>query len=543
MIEDKIKNEIISRLEILFPGINISAKEIDVSRSDNPDFGDYSTNIAFKIAKQLKTNPEKIAISLAQDLAGWNRAIKAEAKSGFVNIFLEKELFHEILKQILDEKDHYGNSDLLKGQKIQIEFISANPTGPLTLANGRGGFGGDVLANVLAKNGAKIEREYLVNDGGNQVKILGDSILAVCGLAGKNDELYQGEYIEEWAKNHTEECQKNKTEPQKLGYLAAKDILESMIKPSIEKMKIEFDNWFSEKELKESSEIEQAIESLTKKGLTYERDNALWLKTTQFGDDKDRVIIKSDGSYTYLAPDIAYHWDKLYKRKFDKVINLWGADHHGYVGRMMAATEAMGFKDQLDVIIMQMVRLIQKGKEIRMSKRKGTYITMDDLLGMIGGVDSSDVARFFFLSRSFNTHMDFDLDAAKEKSEKNPVFYVKYAFARLSGILKNAQGLSLPEANLSKLIAPEEIELIDELSQLESVIRSIIMFGDYPVHFLTFYVQDIATKFHAFYDKCRVIDENNLELSVARLELVKATQIVLRIVMEDLIGIEAPERM
>jgi arginyl-tRNA synthetase len=318
-----------------------------------------------------------------------------------------------------------------------------------------------------------------------------------------------------------------------------------MIKPAVEKMDIKFDQWFSEKTLIDSGEVEEALNKFKENGLTKEEDGALWFKTTEFGDDKDRVLVKSDGEKTYFANDTAYHWDKFAKRKFDKVVNFWGADHQGYVSRLQAAVTAMGFGGKLDIVIMQLVRLIKDNKEFKMSKRKGTYVTMDDLLELIGGStkEASDVARFFFLMRSFSTHMDFDLDLASEHSEKNPVFYVKYAFARLSGILNNAKKLKLPEADLARLVEPEEIELIDQLSQLQSVVASILMFDEYPVHYLPFYAIETARKFHTFYDKCRVIDEDNLELTAARLKLVEAARIVLKIVMEDLIGIEAPERM
>jgi len=292
----------------------------------------------------------------------------------------------------------------------------------------------------------------------------------------------------------------------------------------------------------ENGEVKEAIEKLKK--YTYEKEGALWMRTTKFGDDKDRVLIKSDGENTYFANDVAYHFNKLYKRGFNKIIDIWGADHHGYIGRMKAAVEAMDCPNSLDIIIVQMVRLIKDGKEVRMSKRKGTYATIDELIDLIGtGREASDVARFFFLSRAFNTHMDFDLDLAKDQSEKNPVYYVKYAYARLSGILRNAKELKLPKADLSKLSNPKEIELIKTLKKLENLPEKIINSKDYPVHELTFYAREIANKFHAFYDKCRVIDEKNLELTSARIKLVEATKIVLSIVMKDLIGIDTPEKM
>jgi len=545
MITDKIIENILYSLQQVYC-ITLTSEEVEISKSDSVDHGDFATSIAFKLSKELKKNPKEIAEKLAENLEANGGFKKVVAVNGYINLFLDHEYFQGIVKNILDKKERFADLELLTGQKIQVEFISANPTGPLTLANGRGGFGGDVLANVLAKAGATVEREYYVNDGGNQVTMLGKSILVAAGLMKTDEEVYQGDYIQNWAVANKAKVSDLEDKPFELGQLAAKDILERLIKPSVKKMGIHFDNWFSEKEMIDRGEVDDAIEKLKKFGHTKEEDSALWMKTTDFGDDKDRVLVKSDGEKTYFANDIAYHFDKFYIRHFTKVINFWGADHHGYVGRMMAAvSQSVGDIGTLKIVIMQLVRLIKGGEEFKMSKRKGTYATMDDLLELIGGKgrDASDVARFFFLMRSFNTHMDFDLDLAAERSEKNPVFYVKYAYARLSGIIRNAEEVKLPKANLSILTDVHEIELIDQLSQLEQVIMSIVTFDDYPVHYLTYYAIETARKFHVFYDKCRVIDEDNLELTAARLELVQATKIVLGIVMRDLVGIEAPEKM
>ena len=545
MITDKIKDSILYSLQQLFQ-LHLKSDEVTVDQSADRIHGDYTSNVAFRLAKQLGKNPKEIAEELAKSLVANGGFAKVEALSGFVNFFLDHEYFQEIVSQIIKEKEHFADLELLKNKKIQVEFISANPTGPLTLANGRGGFGGDVLARVFTKVGAKVEREYYVNDGGNQVRLLGASILAAAGKQDKSDDYYKGEYIDEWAKANSSVVEEHIDDEFGLGSLAAQDLLEVNIKPAVAKLNIHFDNWFSEKKMIDRGEVDEGIENLKKYGHTYEKDGALWLKTTEKGDDKDRVLVKADGEKTYFANDIAYHFDKFYKRGFDQVVDFWGADHHGYVGRMMAAVDlGVGTVGTLKVAIMQMVRLIKDGQEFKMSKRKGTYVTMDDLLTLIGGSerDAADVARFFFLSRSFSTHMDFDLDLAKERSDKNPVFYVKYAYARLSGILKNASELRLPKADLSLLTSPQETELIEQMAQLPNVIASIVTFDEYPVHYLTFYAIDLAKKFHAFYDKCRVIDEDNLELTAARIELVRATQIVLGIVMRDLIGIDAPERM
>jgi len=544
MIEEKIQSEIEVAVQSAFPASKFKMIDIEVARPDGRDHGDFSTNISFRLAGELKKAPKEIAERLTTAFPE-NVFEKVEAVNGFLNFYLKKEHYYQILGEILEKKDKYADLDILKGQKIQVEFISANPTGPLTLANGRGGFGGDVLARVFDKSGATVEREYYVNDGGNQVTILGKSMINILTPIADTDELYKGPYIEEWANAHNDLVTKHADAPYELGLLAAAELLEAQIRPSVERMGIHFDNWFSEKEMIERGEVDEAISKLTKLGHTKEADEALWMKTTEFGDDKDRVLVKADSEKTYFANDVAYHYDKLYKRKFTKVVNFWGADHHGYVGRMMAAVSALGCPGAVKIVIFQLVKLIKDGKEYKMSKRRGTYVTMDDLLEIIGGTtkEASDVARFFFLMRSFNTHMDFDLDLATERSDKNPVFYVKYAYARLSSILRKANDLNLPEADLKLLVAPEEIELIDQMSQLSQVIASIVTFDEYPVHYLIYYSLELAKKFHSFYDKCRVIDEDNLELTASRLELVRATQIVLGIVMRDLIGIDAPETM
>ncbi|MEI7690523.1 MAG: arginine--tRNA ligase [bacterium] len=547
MLKDELQKLIFNSVKNAYPKTKILLADIELENAKNTEFGDLASNIGFKLAKEQKLLPQEVASKLAELIrTNWpkhlSQIIYSSHQLGYINFSYNYSFY---VKQILEEGQCFGNLELLQNKKIQIEFISANPTGPLTLANGRGGFGGDVLANLYKKAGAQAEREYLVNDGGNQVKILGDSVLIAAGLMSEKEDSYRGEYIEAWVKENSETIKEFQGDSKQLGQKVAKDILDSQIKKSIEKMNINFDNWFSEQSLIESGEVNKALSDFEKKGRSYKKDGALWFKTTDFGDDKDRVLVKADGENTYFANDAAYHWDKFAVRGFDKVVNFWGADHHGYIGRMQAATEAMGFKDQLEIVIMQLVRLIQNGKEVRMSKRKGTYITMDELLDLIGGTEqeASDVARFFFLSRSFNTHMDFDLDLAREHSEKNPVFYVKYAYARLSGILKNAEKMNLPQANLELLQHEKEVDLIRELIKLPELIGAIIEDKNYPVHLLTFYAQNLASKFHSFYDQCRVIDEKDFELTAARLKLVEATKIVLGITMKDLIGIDTPEKM
>lgn len=546
MITDKIRENIVYALSQLY-GITLKSDQIEIARPDKSEHGDYSTNVAFRLAKELGKSPIEIAAALSDQLTKDGGFARVEALGAYVNLFLDHKYYQDLVSRIIVEKENFANFDLLSGQKIQVEFVSANPTGPLTLGNSRGGFPGDVIANVLKKAGANVEREYYLNNGGNQIKMLGESILIAAGKMQPTEDYYRGEYIDDWVKQNQELIEKSVDDPFTIGQAASKYVVENFLKPTIEKMKIKYDVWFDEYDLVKKGEVEKILEKLDSQGLIYEKDGAKWFKSSEFGDEKDRVVVKSDGLYTYCAGDFAYHYNKFHDRKFDKVIDIWGADHHGDVLRVLGATEALGYKGKLEIQLAQFVRLIKDGQEFKMSKRKGTYVTMDDLLELIGGdvSEASDVARFFFLMRSFNTHMDFDLDLAKERSEKNPVFYVKYAYARMHGILANYQ-LQITndkKANLELLVAPEELDLIDHLGQLEQVLLSIVSFDNHPVHLLTYYAIDLAKKFHLFYDKCRVIDAEKPELTAARIELVRAAQIVLGIVMRDLIGIDAPERM
>lgn len=573
MIKKELQKAVFEAVKKGYPKSEVKLEDIEIEKSPRPEYGEWSSNVALKLSKDLRESPQNIAEKIHDliiETRAWGKIIDESgfniAGPGFINLGISNKYYLQELTKVLKEESNFAGSDLFKNKKVMVEFISANPTGPLTLANGRGGFSGDVLANVFQKVGAKVTREYYVNDTGKQIENLGARVIGnyhdLCfeeeGKKGlpkyekMREEEYGKDYIGPYYLNlaqklkkkignsfhkKIEEIYKNpgKTEKEKFeeskkfipevaNFALEKIILD--IKNSISKMGIKFDNYFPEKEMVERGEVEEALEYFKKKGLTYKKEDALWFKTTKFSDDKDRVLIKSDGEKTYFANDSTYHFDKFKKRNFDKVVNLWGADHHGYVERIKAVVTAMGFGEKLDIIIMQLVRLVKDGKEFKMSKRKGTYVTMDDLLELIGGTEkeASDVARFFFLSRAFSTHMDFDLNLAQKRSEKNPVFYVKYAFARLSGILRNAQKLKLPKADLSLLKENEEIDLIKELIKLSEAVEDILKNKDYPVHHLTFYSREIADKFHGFYEKCRVLDENNLELTATRLQLVEATK-------------------
>lgn len=516
------------------PDFEIS--EILVEKPEEKSHGDYATNIAMTIGRLVKKNPSEVAEKLRCTIQDTKYKILDRietAAPGFINFFISKEYLQKQVEEILKQKDKFGNLKIGKGKKINVEFISANPTGPLTLGNGRGGFCGDVLANVLDKAGYEVEREYYINDVGEQIKKLGHSVI------GDKEAVYRGLYVEELRMRLVGASVK---EAEEVGRKSAEIILGETIKPQVLKMGIEFNVWFRESELYKKKEIDKILEELERKNLSYKKEGALWFQSTKFGDDKDRVLVKADGEKTYLASDIAYLKNK-FKRGFDKLIYFFGADHYGYVGRIKAAAEALGFKkEQVEMIIMQLVRLIEGGKEMKMSKRTGFYVTIDELIGEVG----LDVARFFFLARSPDTHLNFDLDLAKQQSEKNPVFYVQYAHARIRSILRKSEIPASPSGgrnskfeNLELLTHPSELSLIKQLIRLPEIIEDTV--EDYQVQRLPQYALDVATVFHQFYRDCRVISEEKA-LTQARLSLVSATGIMLKNTL-NLMGISAPEKM
>ena len=512
-------------------GIDFDAEKIKV---DYPPegMGDYATSVAMMLAKEVGENPVEVAEKLREKLASADDFEKIEiAKSGFLNFWLAENSLQLVVVRINKEKEKFGDLDLGKGKKIHLDFVSANPTGPVHIGNARGGPLGDTFANILEKVGYESYREYYVNDAGNQVEILGHSIL------GGDKAEYSGKYIED-LKFKISNLKFEDKNANSVGQKAVEIILDEIIKPSMDKFRIKFDNYFSEKELQESGKVDEAIKVLKEKNFIYEKDGALWFKSTEFGDDKDRVVQKSTGEKTYFGSDIAYHKEKL-ERGFEKLIDIWGADHHGDVARMKGAMEALGYKDKLDIILTQFVRVLEGGKEMKMSKRAGTYVSVDDLIDEVG----CDATRFFFLMHSADTHMNFDLDLAKEKSEKNPVYYVQYAHARISSILRKAKILELGSRvtlEPSSRSHPKERALIFKLLKFPDLVEEISQ--NCAVHHLPQYAMSLADKFHNFYEECRVIDEDNLELTAVRLELVKAVQIVLAETLR-LMGISATQRM
>src|SRR3990167_3673379 len=487
MLRDELKKEI-SRVA----GADIEIKLVEPERSEN---GDYSTNLAFLLAKKKGKSPNDIAEEVAHKLRSAKSDLidRADSVGGFVNVWVKDEaLIKKLSKKLKFDKQN---------KKINVEFVSANPTGPLTMANGRGGFYGDALANVLEAAGHKVTREYYINDAGNQIKLLGESILAAEGKIPQKDEYYKGGYIKELKGKSAE---------------AATKILLGEIKKSLKKAGIKFNVWFSEADIRKKNGLKKVLEFLNKKKLIKEKEGALWLG--------DAVVVKSSKEPTYFLADLAYHYDKFIKRKFDFAINIWGADHHGYVERMKKGVEALGVNsERLKMIIMQLVRLTSGGKEARMCKRAGEFITLDDLLKEVG-VNS---ARWFFLERSPDTHMDFDLDLARERSKKNPVYYVQYAHVRCHSILKKAQISksklrASSKTQISKLDKPEELNLIKKILQLPEIIEDVT--SDYQVHRLPRYAYELAQTFTNFYEKYHVIDSKNPELTQTRLFLVSVAQ-------------------
>lgn len=507
-------------------------------------FGDLSTNIALRLNKSLKKSPldtAKIlseAISKVLDktpLKDHVREIKIEG-AGFINFYLDNSYFCEQLAVLIRDAALALKPDAGKKKKVLIEFVSANPTGSLSVAHARQAAVGDILANILEFSGFDVDREYYLNDEGNQINILGGSVeLRMKELAGEKIEFpenyYQGEYIYDIAK----EAQKQRVSSTAMGDFAADYILK-IIKKELDDFGVKFDCWYSQKELGKSGKIEKALDFLKKKEFLYEQDGALWFKSTALGDDKDRVVIKSDGTYTYLAPDIAYHSEK-YKRGFDWLINLWGPDHHGYINRVKAAVQALGHSaDSLAIIIVQLATIFRGGKPIQMSTRKGQYITLREVLDEVG----SDAARFFFIMRRTSSHLDFDLDVAKKQTSENPVYYVQYAHARISSILRNSpQEINYKKANLTLLKEKEELYLIKKLLQMPYILYICIKTED--PYMLTVYLQELAEAFHKFYDLHRVLSDDQ-ELTQARLGLIEATRIVIAQGLA-LVGVSRPEEM
>lgn len=512
--------------------------------------GDYATNIAMRLTKLAKMPPRNVAEAIIAQLDKEAASIEKidVAGPGFINITLKKDYLQDVVRTVFDKGAAYGRSDAGQQERIQVEFVSANPTGDLHLGHARGASVGDSLCNVLDFAGYDVAREYYINDAGNQIDNLARSVEARYFQAlGEEMDMpadgYHGQDIIEIGQQLVEEYgdkYKNVDPKERYDFFRAYGLEFELnkLKNDLANFRVQFDNWFSETSLYGSGKIENALGKLRENGHVYEEDGATWFRSTTFGDDKDRVLIKKDGSFTYITPDIAYHEDKI-QRGFDKLINIWGADHHGYIPRMKAAIEALGYeKDTLEVIVSQMVQLFKDGERMVMSKRTGKAVTLRELVEDVG----LDAVRYFFVMRSGDTQMDFDLDLAVSESNENPVYYAQYAHARISSILRQATEADLAASldHLDLLTAEHEIDLLKKVGDFPKVVADAAKAR--APHRIANYIQELAATFHSFYNAEKVLDPENRERSEARLALITATRTTLANALQ-LIGVSAPERM
>jgi arginyl-tRNA synthetase len=537
-----------------------------LERPRDPSHGDWATSVALRSAKSAGMNPRAVAEIVSARIAGHADVDAVEiAGPGFINIRLSAAALQRVLREARVSGLDFGKSDAGAGRRVQVEFVSANPVGPMHVGHGRWAALGDSMARVLVHAGWSVEREFYVNDAGVQMDIFAKSVAAryleLCGQTVTFEpEWYQGSYIAEIARGIfsaegdawvDRPAQERESHLKETAYVA---VLEHL-KHVLHGMGVDFDVWFSERTLHEPvaggpTAIERGIQSLREAGYIYDLDGALWFRSTDFGDDKDRVLVKADGDYTYFAADIAYHKNK-FDRGFDRVINIWGADHHGYVARMKAAAAALGHEGQLDVVIGQLVNLFRNGEAVRMSKRTGEMVTFEELLDEVG----ADAARYWFLRRNTDQPVDFDIELARTQSADNPVFYVQYAHARICSILRKAAGDELAaahataaalsaefvagDADLSLLTEPSELALMRKLSEFSEIVEGAAT--DLAPYRLTRYAEELAAAFHQFYTLCRVMTDDPA-LTTARLYAVDATRSVLETVLA-LLGVSAPERM
>ncbi len=552
MKKDNLCESLLSLIKDYLKTLNLNNQTVSGVYLEFPsqkEYGDLSINLPLKLSKILKSPPEIIADSMVRYLDNKIKDTVLKeyiasiqiAGGGFINFFLTDDYFRKILKEVSILGNNFGSRNLGRKKKVLVEFVSANPTGPLSVAHARQAAVGDALCNILKFLGFRLKREYYLNDEGTQIDLLGESIEArFKELRGGRSDFpengYEGEYIRQIA---TEIFRKKpETEVEKPGFFSSYGIkyILRIIKQELKDFGIEFDSWYSQKKLNKSGKIKNALTWLRQKGFIYEKDRALWFKSTAFGDDKDRVVVKSDGSYTYLAPDIAYHKDK-YQRGFNWLVNLWGPDHHGYVARLKAAVQAAGKPpDSLSIIIVQLATIFRGGKPLPMSTRKGQYITLREILDEVG----PDVSRFFFLMRRTSAHLDFDLELAKRQTPENPVYYVQYAHARICSIMRNTS--LKPKIKTSDLNILKEVEELRLMKMLWRFPRTLeICYKNIDPYFITAYLQEVAEELHKFYDRHRVLSEDK-KLTQARLALISAVRIVLHRGL-GLLGISAPEAM
>lgn len=526
------------------------ALNIHLETPKNKENGDYATNIAMQLTKIARKAPRAIAEAIVENLDQASANIeKVEiAGPGFINITLAKDYLTKVVPTVLEQGDTYGRSNSGNAQKVQVEFVSANPTGDLHLGHARGASVGDALCNVFDFAGYDVSREYYINDAGNQITKLASSLEARYRQAlGLEAEMpadgYHGKDIiiiaEELSKEFGPEILEKSPE-ERYEFFRTHGLKHEFgkLQKDLKDFRVDFDVWFSETSLYQDGKVEVAIDKLKENGHVFEEDGATWFRSTTFGDDKDRVLVKSDGSYTYLTPDIAYHEDKL-QRGFDQLINIWGADHHGYIPRMKAAIEALGYdRDKLEVEVIQMVNLLRNGEKVKMSKRTGNAVTLRELVEEVG----LDAVRYNFAMRAGDTHLDFDLDLAIKQSNENPVYYAQYAHARICSILRQAEekGFKPSTDGLDTLSTEKDIEVLKKVGDFPQVVADAAKAR--APHRITNYIQELAATFHSFYNAEKVLDADQPERSAARLALITAVAQTLKNALK-LVGVAAPEKM
>ena len=549
---EKVQHAIKQAINEAVQKAELTAEPVDVFLESPKDKanGDYATNIAMQLARVAKKAPRVIAEAIVENVDKEAANIeKIEiAGPGFINITIKKDYLQDVVKLVLEQKEDYGRSTSGGGERIQVEFVSANPTGDLHLGHARGSSVGDSLCNVLDMAGYDVSREYYINDAGNQINNLAWSIEAryfeaLGETLNMPEDGSRGQDIkdiaEELVKEHGDKFVSMSKEDRFEAFRQHGLKVElAKLQKDLADFRVEFDVWFSETSLYEKGEIEIALDKLRANGHIFEEGGATWFRSTTFGDDKDRVLIKNDGSFTYLMPDVAYHEDKL-SRGFDKLINIWGADHHGYIPRMKAAIEALGYdRDTLEVSIIQMVQLYKDGEKMKMSKRTGKAVTMRELVELVG----LDAVRYFFAMRSGDSHMDFDLDLAVSQSNENPVYYSQYAHARINSILRQAeeQGFIASTDNLSLLSSEKEIDVLKKIGDFPQVVADAAK--QRAPHRVTTYIHELAANFHSFYNANKVLDASEEEMTRARLALITAVKTTIANALK-LVGVSAPEKM
>jgi len=526
--------------------------DIEIEEPKLKQHGDYSTNIAMVMASLQKMAPRKIAQAIIKHIDDPEKIIvdiQIEGP-GFINFFINKSSWYPVLQKIHKEDTKYGASKEGNNKKFQVEFVSANPTGPLHVGHGRCAAVGDSVANILLFCGYNVEKEYYTNDSGRQINTLGRSVLMRYKELFKSDvifpdDCYQGSYIRDLAikiKKINEKDLLTSDEDKAVSYCAhfAADNILADIKNDLNSFGVDFDNWFSEQSLFDLGKVDSAIANFYDKNFIYLKDGAKWFKTKDFGDEKDRVVVRKNGQTTYFASDIAYHMNK-FERKFEKIINVWGADHHGYIPRVSASIKAQGIEtNRFNVILVQLVNLLRDGKQVAMSTRAGEFVTLKDLIKEVG----SDAARFIFLTHHHESPLDFDIEIAKRKTNDNPVYYVQYVHARISSIIrksreKNIDNIIFENETLEKLVEPEEIDLIKNMARFPEVIKASAKLME--PHRIPYYLIDLASLFHSYYNKHKVLSDD-FALTKGRLYLILAVKKVIRNGL-NLLGVSAPEKM